>query len=115
MRATEIIRNILDVIDGIDGPDEPVVTVAISSESDSQSTPSINHSNDAWEMNRYRQIVDLLSNETDYNSPFSNTPNPKISDVEAVIMSGDDVNKSKHPSDLRANSISLYPNFQANE
>lgn len=116
MRATEIIRNILDVIDGIDNPRESVVTtVAISSESDSQQDLDMNHSNDAWEMNRYKQIVDLLSDETDYNSPFSNTPNPKISDVDAVIMSGDDVNKSKHPSDLRANSISLYPNFQAKE
>lgn len=112
MRATEIIRNLLNVIDTIETSNQPDVSVSIARLSSNNESDPIT---DSWQDNRYKQIEDLLSNEDDLMNTFSNTPTPKISDLDSVIMSGDDVNKSKHPSDIRANSISLYPNFQAKE
>jgi len=112
VRATEIIRNLLNVIDTIETSNQPDVSVSIARLSSNNESDPIT---DSWQDNRYKQIEDLLSNEDDLMNTFSNTPTPKISDLDSVIMSGDDVNKSKHPSDIRANSISLYPNFQAKE
>jgi len=115
MRATEIIRDVLNIIDRVESEEssaEPQVAMTITKVEPEMMMPL---SAGAAEINRYKQIVDLLPNEDDMLAPFSNTPTPKVSDVSAVIMSGDDVNKSKHPSDLRGNSFSLYPNFQAKE
>ena len=57
-----------------------------------------------------RQIAGLLgSGDTEY----SNSPEEKYADIEAVVASGDDLNKSKHPSDIRSNSMSMFPGFQA--
>ena len=62
------------------------------------------------ELLRMRQIAGLLgSGDTEY----SNSPEEKYAPLDSVIASGDDVHKSKHPSDIRSNSISMYPNFQA--
>lgn len=112
MRATEIIRNILNTIDDIERREETSVRLSITPIlPDNDIAMLDNH----WQENRYLQIKDLLSNDEDNLDGFSNTPVPKISDLESVIMSGDDVNKSKHPADIRTNAPSMYPNFQAKE
>lgn len=117
MRATEIIRDVLNIIDRVESDEnhsEPRITITHAKvDSDNNTIPL--GADPASEINRYMQIVDLLPDENDTLAPFSNTPVPKVSDISAVIMSGDDVNKSKHPSDLRSDSVSLYPNFQAKE
>ena len=119
MRATEIIRGVLDLIDQVDIIDQPVVEPAMAVHiTKIQPTDDVVYplSQDAEAINRYRQIIDLLPDEQDDMSPFTNTPNPKVADIAAVTsQSGDDVNKSKHPSDIRANTTSMFPHFQARE
>lgn len=102
MRITDIIRGVLDVIDRAEAP-EPKVAVIVQPESAPQ---------DDAELVRMRQIAGLIgAGDTEY----SNSPEERVSDVDAVIASGDDVHRSKHPSDIRADSISMFPNFQARE
>lgn len=44
---------------------------------------------------------------------YANTPGEQIADIDRVLADGDDVNKSKHPSDIRSNSVSMYPGHQS--
>ena len=46
---------------------------------------------------------------------YANAPHEVTQPVATIIAQGDDVNKPKHPSDIRANSVSMYPNYQAKE
>lgn len=46
---------------------------------------------------------------------FANAPGEHISDIQSVLAAGNDLNKPKHPSDMRSDSISMYPNYQAKE
>lgn len=102
MRITDIIRGVLDVIDRAEAP-EPQVAVIVQPESAPQ---------DDAELVRMRQIAGLLGTG---DNEYSNSPEQRVADVDAVIASGDDVHRSKHPSDIRADSISMFPNFQAKE
>lgn len=55
-------------------------------------------------------------NTLDKSEPeYANSPNEVEQPISTIIAQGDDVNKPKHPSDIRANSLSMYPNYQAKE
>ena len=105
MRATDIIRQVLNMIDSIDvnsqqGAVEPEVSVEITAGSDE-------------DLARMKQIAGLLSSgETQY----SNQPQERIAGIEAVTTdAGGGVNGPKNPADMRANSVSMYPNYQDRE
>ncbi len=105
MRATDIIRQVLNMIDSIEansqqGAMKPEVSVEIEAGSDE-------------DLARMRQIAGLLSSgETQY----SNQPQERIAGIEAVTTdAGGGVNGPKNPSDIRANSVSMYPNYQDRE
>ena len=89
MRAQEFLRKLADLIDIADG-EEPETVEVIDVRAD--------------------QIKDLVGHKPEV---YSNEPQEGYAEIDAVIASGDDVNKSKHPSDIRANSLSMYPAFQA--
>lgn len=105
MRATDIIRQVLNMIDAIETNAaqgkvvEPEVSVEISAGTDD-------------ELARMKQIAGLLgSSETEY----SNQPQERIASIEAVTTdAGGGVNGPKHPADMRSDSISMYPNHQHN-
>lgn len=105
MRATDIIRQVLNMIDAIDANAaqgkvvEPEISVEISSGTDD-------------ELARMKQIAGLLgSGEVQY----SNQPQERIAGIEAVTTdAGGGVNGPKHPADIRADSVSMYPNHQHN-
>ena len=106
MRATEIIRGILDLIDEIE---------ANRHDFDKSRLSSGKMSHDVEAMVRYEQIQDLLPDLSDALSSVKNTPNPKIADISAVTtQTGTDLNKSKNPSDIRGEHISMYPHYQYN-
>jgi len=98
MRANEIIRAVLDVIDNLDPatlqPEEQPVGYT---------------GND---MVRIQQIAGVLPTDGSM-SVLANAPNEQYADISAVTGTGDDLNKSKHPSDIRGFPGSLFPNFQA--
>lgn len=101
MKISDIIRTVLDLVDATDHPVQAKVT-AVDTDSQADS-----------ELVRMRQIAGLL--DTHARENFENEPNEKYSGIDAVLASGDDVHRSKRPSDIRSDSVSMYPNFQAKE
>lgn len=106
MKATDFIRQILDLIDGFDNqklaqqPQDLSIEITAS--------PVTIPASD--EIARFKQIVDLVGQDT---AQYSNEPCEKIADIAAVTSdAGGGVNGPKHPADIRANSISMYPNYQ---
>ena len=79
MRATELIRALLDVID--------------------QKEDHQRYTQDDEDA-RFEQILDLL--QGDNEMPLANTPNEVVADVDAVTtLAGGGVNGPKHPDDIR--------------
>ncbi len=113
MRATEIIRDILDIIDQVEEPAQPDgvdMAVKITKVMPEPETMPLSH--DAEAINRFKQILDLLPDGNEM-SPLSNSPNPKVADIDAVTKhSGDDMHKSKNPADIRSDATSMYPFHQ---
>lgn len=106
MRATEIIRGVLDLIDQLESGAELEST--LSPESAQSLLPA---QDSVEEIARYKQIVDLIPPCGEITE-FANTANEKYADIDAVLASGTDLLKSKNPSDIRANSLSMYPLYQ---
>ena len=98
MRVADIIRGVLDTLDRTE-PVEPVVqVVAVPAQDDNE------------ELARMRQIAGLVRHEP---QGFQNAPDEHISDIEAVLAGGTDVNRPKHPADIRTNANSMFPGFQS--
>lgn len=103
MKATDFIRQILDLIDGFDNEKSRELPQDLSIEI-TAGAPA------GDEIARFKQIVDLLGQD---QTQYSNEPCEKIADIDAVTQNaGGGVNGPKHPADIRANSVSMYPNYQ---
>lgn len=103
MRATEIIRSVLDLIDHIEIEQQPEpVAIATITE------PTTDSCSD--DVNRFKQIEDLLQSEYQM---YDNSPAETVAGIEAVTThAGGGWMGPKNPSDIRADSISMYPNHQ---
>jgi deoxyribodipyrimidine photolyase len=77
MRASEIIRDILNFIDQVD-------------------TKTVYH-------------------DDPVEQAYANAPHEVTQPIATIIAQGTDMNHPKHPSDIRTNAPSMYPNFQAKE
>lgn len=96
MKITDIIRSVLDLIDGAEQPEqEPAVTIAVDVQPEEQ----------IMDMQRLAGIL--------ADPEFANEPNTIIAPVGAAFPAGDDVHYSKNPADIRADSISMFPDWQA--
>jgi len=101
MRATDIIRNVLELIDAVDDQQgqSPTATIEIEPE---QGEP---------EASRFKQILAMLTNPS--HGPLGNSPNEVVTDVDAVTVdAGGGVNGPKHPHDIRTAHSSMYPDQQ---
>lgn len=97
MRATEIIRGVLDLIDQVE-------TQEISKEN-----PSAEEFYDD-ETRRFDQISDLVDVEPGI---YDNSPADAVASIETVtVKAGGGTNMPKHPADIKSNSISMYPGTQ---
>jgi hypothetical protein len=86
MRATDVVRQVLDLLDAIDSKQDTSadVTVVQNAEPDG----------------RFRQILSLLSQDS--FGEYANTPNEIVSDVDSVTtLAGGGVNAPKDPKDIR--------------
>ena len=98
MRATDIIRQVLNMIDSIEtnmaqGKEEPVVSVEIEAGTDD-------------ELARMKQIAGLMSSS---ETQYSNEPQERIAGIESVTTdAGGGVNGPKHPADIRGEHPRLY-------
>lgn len=96
MRAHEIIRSVLELLDKIDTKSDETVVEPVET-------------SDPEELARMKQIAGLI----DRTEPIlTNRPKEAVADIDAVLASGTDVNKSKHPADIRTNAPSMYPAAQ---
>jgi hypothetical protein len=60
----------------------------------------------------FKQIFDILSAER--NQMYDNSPDPIIAGIDSVTKNaGGGLNGPKNPADLRSNSVSMFPNYQA--
>ena len=97
MRATEIIRGVLDLIDQVE------------TESPESSNPTAEEYYDD-ETRRFDQIADLTGEEP---GMYANSPTDAVASIETVtIKAGGGTNAPKHPADIKSNSISMYPGTQ---
>lgn len=86
MRATDVVRQVLDLLDAIEGKHDvdADVTVVQNDEPDG----------------RFRQILAMLNSES--FGAYANSPNEAVSDLDSVTVdAGGGVNGPKHPADIR--------------
>jgi len=102
MNIGEIIRAILIKLDTIH-PTEPAGNASPLS--------NIGATDDDEQLSRMKQIAGLLPDNS--CGEYANEPHEKYADIDSVTVdAGGGVNGPKHPSDLRGDHVSLYPNHQ---
>jgi hypothetical protein len=130
MRANEIIKGVLNLIDQIDcgtvsvpsvqaqptqttinivaAPPAPIQEPALEPEIIPVEQPLDDESR------RFRQILDILMHK-DQMGMYANSPAEVVTGINSVTKdAGGGLNGPKNPSDIRADSISMYPNYQSN-
>jgi len=86
MRATDILRQVLDLLDNLEQSEKPQADITVVQ----------NHEED----NRFKSILAML--DSDSFGPLANSPNEVVSDVDSVTtLAGGGVNGPKHPDDIR--------------
>ena len=106
MRATEIIRNVLDVIDSLE-PDDNTKGLAIVAKTE---IPPGLESDD--NIRRFKHILDLASTPKD---PFDivNRPDEKITDIDSVTVdAGGGMHSPKKAIDIRSAHSAMFPFIQ---
>ena len=97
MRATDLIRNILDLVDQVE-----------TGETTSTEEPQTSAEFYDDEARRFNQIKDLLTK--DLAGTYANSPVEVTASIEAVTTdAGGGLNGPKHPADIRADSVAMYP------
>lgn len=92
MRASEILRGLLDLIDKIESKEQDTVSDPID------------------DPNRVKQIRDLMPCGCQDEAEYENQPQEAYASIEAVTTdAGGGVNGPKEPADLRGNSFRIYP------
>ncbi len=100
MRTTDIIRSVLDLIDQIEQVSDHI--------EDTEPEEIVT----GIDQNRYKQIIDFLTAE--YDQMYDNSPAEVVAGIQSVTTdAGGGWNGPKNPADIRGNSISMFPNFQA--
>jgi len=94
MRATDIIRNVLDLLDAVENTaSQPKVDVEVKQNNEPE--------------NRFKSILAML--DADSFGPLANSPNEVVADIEAVTTdAGGGVNGPKHPHDIRVKDPGAY-------
>jgi hypothetical protein len=94
MRATDIIRNVLDLLDAVeDSKSQPEVKIDVQQNDEPD--------------NRFKQILAML--DADSFGPLANSPNEVVAPIEAVTTdAGGGVNGPKHPADIRVKDPGAY-------
>lgn len=95
MRATDLVRQVLDLLDKIDGPYNNKPDVISDDTCGAEQGEPI--------AGRFKQIFAMLQNDNPmYDTPYSNSPNEVVTDIDSVTtLAGGGVNGPKHPADIR--------------
>ena len=96
MRATDIVRQVLDLLDAVEGQHDLNPEVKIDVQQNDEPD------------NRFKQILAMM--DADSFGPLANSPNEVIAPIEAVTTdAGGGVNGPKHPADIRVKDPTDYP------
>jgi len=88
MRATDIVRQVLDLLDAVEGDHDLKPEAEVH----------INQNNEPDD--RFKSILAML--DSDSFGPLANSPNEVVADVDAVTTdAGGGLNGPKHPDDIR--------------
>ena len=99
MRATDIVRQILDLLDQVEGQHDLKPEVKIDVQQNDEPD------------NRFKSILAML--DSDSFGPLANSPNEVVADLDSVTtLAGGGVNGPKHPHDIRVKDPSAYPDQQ---
>jgi len=91
MRATDIIRSVLDLIDQVDKQE---------GEAPNTATIEIEQEQGEAEASRFKQIFAMMSNPS--HGPLGNSPNEVVADIHSVTdHAGGGLNGPRHPDDIR--------------
>ena len=108
MKATDIIRGVLDLIDQVDCQQqtEPAVTVIASTPEEEIQT--------GVDTNRFKHIYAMLDAQRSNPPTYDNSPNEVVAATDSVTKdAGGGWNGPKNPADMKSNSISMYPGWLA--
>lgn len=113
MKITDIIRSVLDLVDqgeqmqqqqAQDAEAEQLAVIMdIPVEPEQCIEPGVD------ELAIIQQLAGMPCDEPSY----ANEPAEVIAPLKAAYPAGDDMHASKNPADIRADSFSMYPNYQA--
>ena len=99
MRATDLVRQVLDLLDQIEDQHDIQPDETCGAE---QGEPVAS---------RFKQIFAMLDNPS--QGPLANSPNEVVADVDSVTTdAGGGVNGPKHPHNIRVKDPSAYPDQQ---
>ena len=95
MRATEIIRGVLDLIDQVECAQQPAVIDPVGG--------------------AFAQLFAQMTEPSVEPQGYDNSPNVQVQGIEAVTTAAGlgGTNGAKNPADIRSDSVSMYPNYQA--
>ena len=102
MRATDIIRGVLDLIDHVDSSQDKA-TITIDNQPDAEQGEPV--------ASRFKQIFAML--DAPSKGPLGNSPNEVVADIDSVTdLAGGGINGPKHPHDIRVKDPSMHPDQQ---
>jgi hypothetical protein len=95
MRATEIIRGVLDLIDQLECAQQPTTVDPVGG--------------------AFAQLFAQMTEPSVEPQGYANSPDTHIQGIEAVTTAAGlgGLNGAKNPADIRSDSVSMYPNYQA--
>ena len=92
MRATDIVRQVLDLLDEIEGPQDIQTGVLPDETCGAEQGEPI--------AGRFKQIFAML--DAPSTGPLANSPNEVVADIDAVTtLAGGGLNGPKHVDDIR--------------
>ena len=92
MRATDLVRQVLDLLDEIEGPHDIKMDAMPDETCGAEQGEPI--------AGRFKQIFAMLDNPS--QGPFANSPNEVVADIDSVTtLAGGGVNGPKYPADIR--------------
>lgn len=114
MKMQDIISSIVELIGQIEPREHSQQQVAIIAEPEKTGVDSpFTNTNSGDDVNRFRQIIDLIDGD-DEPKCFSNEPNEKYADIDAVTTNaGGGINGPKHPADIKSSTFPMFPDFVA--
>lgn len=101
MRATDVVRQVLDLLDEIEGAHDIKTDAVLDEPCDAEQGEPI--------AGRFKQIFAMLSNPSD--GPLANSPNEIVADIDSVTKdAGGGINGPKHVDDIRTAHPRQYGN-----